>query len=91
MPSSTAQESLHESEEDVVHNIWCCSHISGEFTHTLSLPHIHTRGGGEEWRWECVSVGKSGIFWTHVEGVQARVKMLVCVWVGGCGWGGESV
>ena len=39
-------------------------------------------GGGEEWRWECVSVGKSGIFWTHVEGVQAGVKMLVCVWVG---------
>ena len=36
-------------------------------------------GGGEEWRWECVSVGKSGIFWTHVEGVQAGVKMLVCV------------
>ena len=40
---------------------------------------------GEEWRWECVSVGKHGIFWTQVEVVHVGVQKLVCVCVRGRG------
>ena len=37
---------------------------------------------GEEWRWECMGVGKHGIFWTQVEGVHVEVQKLVCVFKG---------
>ena len=43
-------------------------------------------GGGEEWRCECVSVGKSGIFWTRGRCAGRSENVSVCVggrvWVG---------